>query len=117
MVEWWPLPHGVGHARFPPVSPAQDKVSGEGSRGTARGLGFPEPMGVRVEAGPPGSLRTERIRQLPGIRAGSREPEQCRAAGPVCIALVPGGTALSVQGCVPAGASGPSCELGLPPSR
>lgn len=91
MVERWPLPHGVGHARFPPVSLAQGKVSGEGSRGTAGGLGFPEPMGVSVEAGPPGSLRTERIRQLPGIGAGSGEPEQCRAAGPVCRALVSGG--------------------------
>lgn len=84
------------HAFLP--CPQHRAVSGEGSRGTAGGLGFPEPMGVRVEAGPLGSLRRERIRQLPGIGAGSGEPEQCRAAGPVCRALVTGGTALLVHG-------------------
>ena len=63
--------------------------------GNCRGLGFPEPMGVRVELGPPGALGTERIRQLPGIRAGSGKPEQCAGAGLVCRARVTGGTGLS----------------------
>jgi len=45
-------------------------------------------MGVRVELGPPGALGTERIRQLPGIRAGSGKPEQCAGAGLVCRACV-----------------------------
>uniref|UniRef100_A0A8B9XBX9 Cornichon family AMPA receptor auxiliary protein 3 n=1 Tax=Bos mutus grunniens TaxID=30521 RepID=A0A8B9XBX9_BOSMU len=45
-------------------------------------------MGVRVELGPPGALGTERIRQLPRIRAGSGKPEQCAGAGLVCRARV-----------------------------